>query len=260
MYQYPKSVINITSKRDSETSLRIIDFHTHILPGIDDGSKSLAESIQMLETSKQQGIQCVVLTPHFCAEKDTPAHFFQKRAESLHMLRAEWKDTVPILLPGAEVQYFSGIAHMKEILQFCVWGTDILLLEMPFCKWSSRVVEDVLTLQNDYPVQVVVAHIERYQKYQDKSVIKEMLGNRVLFQANADFFLNWSSRYRAINMLKKGQIHFLGSDCHNMSSRPQQLGACYRLLCRRLGNEAVNRFINNNVHIMLHKKNEILNN
>ena len=59
---------------------KVIDFHSHILPGIDDGSASVEQSIAMLRMEAEQGIDHVVATPHFYPQYDTPEHFLRKRA------------------------------------------------------------------------------------------------------------------------------------------------------------------------------------
>ena len=60
---------------------QVIDFHSHILPGIDDGSKNVEESLQMLRMMAKQGITHVVATPHFYPQHDTPESFLKRRAD-----------------------------------------------------------------------------------------------------------------------------------------------------------------------------------
>ena len=67
----------------------LTDFHSHVLPGIDDGSKSLKESIAMLRMEAEQGIRRVVATPHFYARHDQPERFLARRARSEELLRQE---------------------------------------------------------------------------------------------------------------------------------------------------------------------------
>lgn len=212
-----------------------IDFHTHILPGMDDGSRSVEESLEMLDASAQQGVGCVVLTPHFYADSDKPDRFLNRRAKSLGALRKQAGADSPLLIPGAEVQYFSGITVMDELPQLCIEGTGLLLLEMPFQKWPSRVIDDVLELNSRQGLQVMIAHLERYIGAQPRGVLEVLLANHVLIQANAEFFVNRFSRRKALSMLKQGCIHLLGSDCHDMQSRPPMLGACMEIIQMKLG-------------------------
>ena len=95
----------------------LIDFHSHILPGIDDGSKALEMSIQMLRMEAQQGIGHVVATPHFYPQYDTPERFLRRRAAAEIALREEMQKhtDLPALSVGAEVYYFSGISDSEGI-------------------------------------------------------------------------------------------------------------------------------------------------
>ena len=91
----------------------IIDFHTHILPEVDDGSDSLETSIAMLRAEASQGIRRVVATPHFYAQHDTPERFLARRTEAELRLREEMAKHpgLPELSIGAEVYYFPGVSN-----------------------------------------------------------------------------------------------------------------------------------------------------
>ena len=80
----------------------VVDFHSHILPRIDDGSQSVEESLSMLRLAAEQGIREIVLTPHFYPRYETPEQFLQKRELAEAQLReamAEHTD-LPELLVG----------------------------------------------------------------------------------------------------------------------------------------------------------------
>lgn len=220
----------------------MIDFHTHILPGVDDGSRSVAESVALLQEEKRQGVNTVFLTPHYYAEENSPVSFLKKRYSA-------WRDLEPYLWPdlpqvrlGAEVQYFEGICTAEDVRHLRIVGTDYLLLEMPFQPWSNRMVGDVLELNDRRGMQIVLAHIERYMAMQKPKVWEELRAGGVLMQSNVFFFTGWKTRRRALDMLEHGQIHFLGSDCHNMTSRvpnwgqlPKEAEAAWKASARNRG-------------------------
>lgn len=208
---------------------------------MDDGSRSVEESLEMLDESARQGVGYVILTPHFYAGSDNPSSFLNRRSKSLSTLKEHLDVNSPLLISGAEVQYFSGITAMEELPLLCIEKTDLLLLEMPFQKWSSRVINDVLELNSRRGLRVIIAHIERYIREQPDGVLDTLLLNHVLIQANAEFFVNRFSRRRALSMLKKGCIHLLGSDCHNLTSRPPMMGECIEVIRTKLGNETASR-------------------
>jgi len=197
----------------------MIDFHTHILPEMDDGSKSISESISLLRLEAKQGIDTVVLTPHFYAEENSPAAFLKRRERAIRRLIPYLWHELPKLHVGAEVQYFESICDVEDILELRILGTEYLLLEMPFSRWTDRMLEDVIELNERPDTQVVMAHIERYIAMQPPGTVEKLISRGVKIQSNVSFFTNWQTRRRAMSMLKNGQIHILGSDCHNMQSR-----------------------------------------
>ena len=125
----------------------IIDFHSHILPGIDDGSRDLDTSMAMLEQIRAQQTDIMIATPHFCATQDRIDTFLQLRQQAYDALckaTAErgWTD-YPQILTGSEVAFFNGISRSEEICRLTIEGTDLLLLEMPFVPWNEHIIEEV---------------------------------------------------------------------------------------------------------------------
>ena len=108
-----------------------VDFHSHILPGIDDGSASVQQSVEMLRMEAEQGIKYVVATPHFYPKHDTLEHFLARRTRAEARLREEMtKHTgLPEVSVGAEVYYFSGISESDAIRDLTIAGKKFILLE-----------------------------------------------------------------------------------------------------------------------------------
>ena len=217
----------------------MIDFHSHILPGIDDGSKSVDMSLQMLRALCEQGVDTVCATSHFYATQRSPARFLQRRGEAYEALKAALPEGGPDIRLGAEVLYFPGISHMAELPQLCLEGTKLLLLEMPFESWSDYMIREVDELARASEFRLVLAHIERYYSEQPLSVWDSFLENGILMQANASFFLSFPGRRKALRLLKEGRIHLLGSDCHNMTGRAPRMGEAETVIRRRLGETTV---------------------
>lgn len=210
--------------KELEIPADFLDFHSHVLPAIDDGSRDVETSLEMLKILWSQGVKRVIATPHFDATRLSPNEFLQKRDESEQILRKAMdesgdKDRMPELLTGAEVFYFQGISSSEAMKELCVSNTSLLLLEMPFCPWSRSEVEEVLTIREKLNVIPVLAHLDRYFPFQKKAVLNEMLSGDVLVQINADAFLNGKTARKAFKLMDSGRIDFLGSDCHNLSSR-----------------------------------------
>lgn len=213
----------------------MIDIHTHILPGMDDGSGSLEESLAMAKESARQGVRLLAATPHFYATQEDPNSFLRRREKSLALLESTWQEGFPTLLVGAEVRYFDGISRVEKIAHLTLDHTRILLLEMPFTSWSGRMVDEVLELQRSRGLQVLLAHVERYLKDQDGQVWETFRQNGVWMQCNANFFLRWQTKRKAHALFKKGEIQMLGSDTHNMTTRPPNLAMARDALVKSLG-------------------------
>lgn len=212
----------------------MIDFHTHILPYMDDGSASVEESLKMLAELKRQKVTKVVASSHYYVTERSPNRFLDKRFWALEQLEdALPRNSVQIYL-GAEVLYYPGISRMQALPELCVEGTDLLLLEMPFGDWTEYMVREVEELACSGSFTVLLAHIERYLSRHNAPFWDQLLSDGVLMQSNADFFLSFRTRRKALRMLEDGRIHVLGSDCHNMSSRPPHMAEAARTIRERL--------------------------
>ena len=143
----------------------MIDLHSHILPRMDDGSRSTEESLQMLTALGAQGVTDVAATPHFYASENGPDRFLARRARSWQQLRPHLTASLPRVHLGAEVLFFEGIAAFDGLPRLCLSGTDVLLLEMPFRPWNGRMLDELLELAGRPDVTVLLAHMERYLPY-----------------------------------------------------------------------------------------------
>lgn len=204
-----------------------IDFHSHVLPGIDDGSASLEESIGMLRRMAGQGITHVVATPHFYANYDNPEKFLKRRNEAEDRLREEMSkhSGLPELSVGAEVYFFSGISDCDALLQLTIAQKGCIMLEMKSSPWDTYALREVEGINSKLGLTPIIAHVDRYiRPFRTYGIPEQLQQLPVLVQANASFFLNRSTGNMAMRMLKKGQIHLLGSDCHDLEQRPPRLG------------------------------------
>ena len=217
----------------------MIDWHSHILPNMDDGSHSVAESISLLNLERSQGVSVVVATPHFYANDESVDSFLSRRTVAMNKLKADTTDGLPQIILGAEVKYYHGVSRMEGLSSLRIEGTKLLLLEMPLSKWTEFMIRELFELSAKSGIQVVLAHVERYWKLQDHSTWARLSECGIMFQANASFFASFSSRRRAISLLKDGKIHIIGSDCHNLTSRPPNLAKAFDIIRKKLGNEYV---------------------
>lgn len=222
----------------------VIDFHSHVLPGIDDGSASVEESIALLRMQKQQGIDCVIATPHFYAHHDTPEQFLRRRAHAENILREEMRryDDLPELKIGAEVYFFKGISDSDVISELTIDSKRCILIEMPVSPWAESAYRELEALYVKRGIVPIVAHIDRYiSRFRTFGIPQRLSRMPVVIQANAEFFLNRSTSAMAIRMLKNDGIQLLGSDCHNLRTRKPDIGDALELIRKRLGDDAIAR-------------------
>ena len=223
---------------------QIIDFHSHVLPAIDDGSTSVEESIAMLRMEAEQGIGHVIATPHFYARHDLPAAFLQKRNEAEVRLREEMakQEDLPRLSVGAEIYYFPGIADSEVLQELTIDKKECIILEMPPSPWSESMYKEIEAISIKQGITPIIAHIDRYiRPFRTHGIVERLAELPVLVQANANFFLRAGTRRMALRLLRDDKIHLLGSDCHNLSSRQPNMGQALQVIQQHLGAEALSR-------------------
>lgn len=221
-----------------------VDFHSHILPRLDDGSDSVAGSLEMLRLSAEQGIRHVAATPHFYASRDTLDRFLDARARAEEALRQEMAkhSGLPRLHVGAEVLFFRGISQCDFLHKLTISGKNCILIELPPAPWPEEVYRELGQLRTRQGITPVIAHIDRYVgPFRNRDIPGRLAQLPVLVQANGDFFLKRSTAPLAMKLLKADQIQLLGSDCHDLTHRSPNLGPALRRIERKLGGEALSR-------------------
>ncbi len=221
----------------------MIDFHSHILPGMDDGSKSAEESHEMILHLKSQGVKKIVATPHFHANNESVDDFIKRRKKAYDKIAPFIEEDYPQIVLGAEVRYYEGISKLSQLTELCIEGSGLLLLEMPSSRWTEYVLNELNNISLQGRVTLVLAHIERYMNHQSSVVFDSLLNNDVLMQVNANFLTEFFTRRKAINLFKQEKIHFIGSDCHNMTSRPPEIFKAYNAIENKLGKDFLNDFV-----------------
>lgn len=220
----------------------MIDFHSHILPGVDDGSKNVGMSLEMLRASAAQGVTDICLTPHFYAEQNTPEKFLEKRSRAAEELFSHLEGGLPRIHLGAEVKYFEGICQCENLELLKLQGTNIILIEMPFMNWTDRIWRDIEEISSYPNTKVMLAHLERYLQFNAEKYLTKPAMRDILIQSNAENFTSgFFQRHKAMKMLREGIIDVIGSDCHNLSSRPQNIAEARKAIQKSLGSSALER-------------------
>ena len=220
-----------------------IDFHSHILPGIDDGSRSVEETLAMLRMEAEQGVRHIVATPHFYARHDYPDEFLNKREESYRLLQEhlDGRGDLPGITLGAEVHYFPRMSESDVLQSLTLGKSQFILVEMPMKKWTDNMYRELEDIRVKQGLTPVVAHIDRYLRpFQTARTFHRLSSLPVLIQANAEFFTNRKTARKAMHLLSHQNLHLIGSDCHDPQNRKPNLGGAFSAIGQRLGDEWLN--------------------
>ncbi len=232
---------------------------------MDDGSGSSEESIQMLKSLRAQGVGAVVMASHFYPHEESPVEFKARRDACLARLLSAiseenlGSDEIPNMYLGAEVAYFSGISGCEPIRSLCIEGTNILLVEMPFDRWSNAVVDEICQMENRIDVKPVIAHVERYLVFKNKSQIAKLIANGIAVQFNANSFLRIGMRRKTLKLIKKGYLNVIGSDCHNITNRAPHMAEAFQVIEDRLEESIVSAIVETSRVLISKGKNFLAN-
>lgn len=235
----------------------MIDIHSHIIYGVDDGSSSLEASISLIKEEIKNGVTDIICTPHyrknmFEASLDTIKNNFNKLTESVNGLNIN-------LFLGQEI-YVKSYTMLKEALVnnriLTMNNTNYLLLEFSYTN-DIDILEIVYNLNlNNY--KVIIAHIERYE-YLNLNQVIELTKNGALIQMNASSIIGkdgFKIKQRCKKYLKNNLVSFVSSDIHE--SRNNYLTLTFNYIKKHYGIEMANKLFNENAKILLNKgtKNE----
>lgn len=204
--------------------MTIVDMHCHILPGVDDGSKTMSETMATLKEAERQGIGAMIVTPHF-----HPGRYVVKAAQVMEgvaevQCRIDAEGLKIRLYPGQECYYYSGlIAELEAGNVLTMNGTDYVLVEFDTQVQYSAMTHAVRELR-DNGYRPIIAHYERYQcLYQRRDRLDELKKHDALLQLNFDRLRGKGSLFHPNpwrRLLRDGYVDFLGSDTHGMDFRP----------------------------------------
>lgn len=163
----------------------MIDIHSHILPGVDDGSRSLEESVEMIEQAYEAGFDTIISTSHFM--EDYYEADCEKRSNLLKEVESEIKkENIDIkLLLGSEIYVTPDINnYLKDGKASTLCGSDYVLFEFPLNAKPQNMLELIFEIQKGRKIPIL-AHPERYRFIQeDPSIILDLIDRGVLMQTN----------------------------------------------------------------------------
>ena len=234
----------------------MIDFHSHILPGMDDGAKSVQMSLEMLKKSAKDGVTDILSTSH-CYPRDNGSFvfFLEGREKSFAELsEAMEKDggVFPKIHLGCELNLRCDAASFKDIGKMCIENTDYILVEMPFEPWNERTIEWVYNLKV-LGLNPVMAHIDRFLNQKD-SVLNSLFELDLLYQVNTEAILDRRMEKQLRRLFEYGYIHVLGTDMHNMSARKPNMAEAAAAAEKKFGGGCIIKLSENAEDILNNKQ------
>ncbi len=186
-----------------------IDFHTHILPEMDDGSNSVQESLLMIEKMRNAGVEIVIATPHFYPHCESIEAFLKRRANAYQLFNGALTGGPKVLL-GCEVLLCKGMERMPGIERLCIEGTNCILIELPFYEWNHEIVATLQQLSQMELLHIVMAHCNRYTKVQRKLLVELGCDLEITMECLCS---RWK-RKRLRDIISGEKVVAVGSDMH----------------------------------------------
>ena len=228
----------------------LFDMHCHIVPGVDDGSKSLEESMAMLDLEYRGGVRNIILTPHFRYDMFEPSEeLVQKQFLRLKEAASAAYPDLNLWL-GCELHTSMDMVDcLRSGKRRTMAGSRYVLVEFSGGDEKLYVKERVqkLKLSGYYPI---IAHVERYRAVrEDLDLIAELRGMGAFMQVNADTISGKDGfliKRFAKKLLREELLDFVGSDGHGSKSRTPDIAKAYAQVVKVKGESYANRiFVTN---------------
>jgi protein-tyrosine phosphatase len=208
------------NKNASPLPLRV-DMHSHLLPGIDDGVKTIEESVQIISYFRDLGYRKLITTPHVMSDvyRNTPA-VINEKLKAVQSALAQ--NRIDITLEAAAEYYLDEtlMASLNADEPLLSFGKKYLLFETSFIN-EPFFLKEFIFLATAKGYRPVLAHPERYMYLNsDFKKADDLLARGVLFQINISSLTGYYSKAAqemARSYIDRGWLHWLGTDCHHMA-------------------------------------------
>jgi len=224
-----------------------LDIHSHIIPGVDDGSEDFEMSLKLIEKAYEEGVRYMVATPHFYpghrnASVERIQDEYSKLAEAIKDKHPDMK-----LMLGNEIYYKDEVISLIEEKRiFTMNGGNYILVEFNVNLPYKTIYEAIkkFTSNGYYPI---MAHIERYScLHKREDLVDQLISTGAYMQINADTFLGGMfdqyTRF-ALKLFRNGKVHFLGSDCHDLERRVPVMDKAVEVLKKKVNSEVLEQVL-----------------
>lgn len=231
--------------------MTVTDIHCHLLPKVDDGACDSSMTRAMLKKAYNEGVRDIIVTPHFRRGMfETPADIIRKRFQKVRVYAANLGEEGIRLHFGCEYYREIGMAEkLKRGFRPTLAGGKYVLVEFSGMDSYARIRSELYELVTAGYIPIV-AHAERYDAFlRSLDNISNAIALGAQIQVNADSILgkNGGRAKKMCKMLmEREEIHFVGSDAHDISSRPSRIGKCAHYVEKKWGRDAAVRIFQEN--------------
>lgn len=235
-----------------------MDFHSHILPGIDDGSKDMDMTIEMIKCAYEQGVRTMIATPHSYPDGRHPKadRVLELTEQVRNTISSQYSDLT--ILPGNEILYRESI--VRELTDGTVLSINqgrYVLVEFYPNESYKRIYYGLKELV-EHGYLPVVAHVERVAALiSDSDKLRELVNSGCYIQSNCEAYMGGFFDRKSKDMMKlmeKGLIHFLGSDTHDLKHRVPIMEDCVKKLKKKVSTERLEKILYTNPKKCLENK------
>lgn len=235
-----------------------LDIHSHILPEVDDGSRGMDETLKMLQAAYEEGVRIIIATPHYIPGRHNKS--VDNLNQIYHQVCVQAEKSIPNIkiLLGNEI-YFkeSAVEDVKRGRALTLAGTDYVLVEFRMTSEIKDIFRAV-RLFSEAGYRPVIAHMERYGcLYKKENTIHELIDAGAYIQINAESFMGGILDRNAAycrRLLEFGMVHFLGSDCHDLTSRRPQMRTPLASLKKDMYAQQIQKIMSTNKDCFLENK------
>jgi protein-tyrosine phosphatase len=226
----------------------MIDVHSHILPGIDDGPDTLEETINMLSIASEEGIKVVAATHHFLDDKmsvDSYLKLWKKRMQQVKLTLEKANIDISIVR-GAEVMISPSLPMLEGIERLCINGSRYMLIELPMLN-IPLYVEEVIYILRLKGIISIIAHPERNKRIvEDPNLLYPLVELGALCQVNTG---NITGLYGenvkrcARILIDHNMAHLLGTDAHSTGRRSPRIKEAMAVLYKWTSSPVIDRML-----------------
>lgn len=237
----------------------MIDIHSHIIPGVDDGSRDMETSLALLRMAAENGTRSIIATPHVIDVSTTLTWDIIRRKVEALQKEADARNIPITIYPGAETELNWDLLELmrKEPGAFCLAGSRYCLMEMPSLMLPPHL-DDIIYELQVMDIVPVLAHPERQRQLMEKpQMLLDLLHKGCAAQSNGGSVTGVFGplvQHNVEQLLEQKVIAFMGSDAHNLRHRNTNLKEAREIIAARWGTEAATELFETRPQYILENK------